>query len=323
MIDYIKRHWRGELSLPRSYWVNGVLIGLPFNLYFRAIGAMFEANPPQSPSVYLSWFLLPLMATFPLLIWQGVGVWRSAGKRIEAGNGGWAWAARIVVLLNALIIGLWFAGSAKMNYSMIVASSEERAAHYTVEDHGDFVMFGGDITDASANELAPLLQKPKMEILIVNGSVGGFIQPALRLAKIIHERNIWVVALGECDSSCTGLLAAGKPRSIEPDTITGFHYGTKVGLNEAAEGWSDVETYYLSAGMSQELLAKTRQHRGPYDFYQPPLRELIETGFITSVYDAAGKRYVPAREWCAANTKQCDNTGRQNADAEKSGDKHE
>ncbi len=222
MQSYIGRHWRGELSLPQSYWVNGILIGLPFNLYFRAIDAMFEANPPQSPSTYISWFLLPLIATFPVLIWQGVGIWRSAGKRIEAGQSGWAWVARIVILLNALFIVVSLVASAKTNYSLILASSEERAAHYEVEDHGDYVTFSGDITDASANELAPLLQKKKMEILIINGSVGGFVQPALRLAAIIHLRNIWVVAMGECDSSCTGLSPPEIRDRLSPIRLPAF-----------------------------------------------------------------------------------------------------
>ena len=319
MQDYIACHWRGELSLPQSYWVNGVLIGLPISLYFQILGATFEGKPLQSPTTYVLFFLLPYLAVQPMFVWQGVGVWRRAGRRIVEGRKGWAWVARIIVLFNAFFFFAWFIATAKLNYSMFMASSEERSAHYQVTDKGIFVMFGGEITDASADNLALLLQRKQTRILVINGSVGGFVQPALRLARIIHDRGIWVVALGECDSSCTGLLAAGAIRSIEPDTITGFHYGTKVGLNEPAEGWSDVETYYLSAGMSQELLAKTRQHRGPYDFYRPTLRELIETGFITSISDHSGKHYVPARDWCAAHVKQCDKTGQQNADAEKSG----
>ena len=96
-----------------------------------------------------------------------------------------------------------------------------------------------------------------------------------------------------------------------------------MGLNEDAKGWRDVETYYLAAGMTPQLLAKTRQHRGSRDLYQPTLRELIAGGFITSIYDHPRKRYIAAQDWCAVHTKQCDNTGQQNADAEKSGDKHE
>ncbi len=28
IVNYIKRHWRGDLSLPVSHWVNGWLLGI-------------------------------------------------------------------------------------------------------------------------------------------------------------------------------------------------------------------------------------------------------------------------------------------------------
>jgi hypothetical protein len=36
--NYLMRHWRGELSLPISYWVNGSLLGVGFLLLFLLMG---------------------------------------------------------------------------------------------------------------------------------------------------------------------------------------------------------------------------------------------------------------------------------------------
>src|SRR6516225_6094339 len=36
--SYIARHWRGELSLPRSYWINGVLLNIGLQFAIGIIG---------------------------------------------------------------------------------------------------------------------------------------------------------------------------------------------------------------------------------------------------------------------------------------------
>lgn len=316
MLGYVGRHWRGDLSLPQSYWVNGVLIGLPYNIYVRVVGEVFRENHLHSPSDYFFWVVLPFLAYLPLLTWQLVGIWRSAGRRISDGRPAWAWIARIVIVVNLVVLATTFISNVKTNYSLVNAYFEERAARFEVEGHGNYAILHGEITDAAADQLEPLLKAPHMSRLVINGSNGGFVLPTLRLAKVIHDRKLMVVAIGECDSACTGLIAAADVRAINPDTICGFHRGTMAGLNDTAEGWNKVEDYYKSAGMSPKLLDKVRQHHGPRDLYEPKMRELIETGFITDIYDPGITHFVSSRDWCASHAVQCDRTGRQNAAAQ-------
>lgn len=309
MFGYIGRHWRGELSLPQSYWVNGILLSLPLNVYFRVVGAAFAAAPPRSPSTYVVAVLLPFLAALPLAVWQGVGVWRSAGRRIAEGEFGWAWVARIVILGNIAIVIYMFVAYGAISYSLVRAAMEERSARFEIEDQGSYVTFTGEITDAAADRLESLLSKGKARRLIVDGSNGGFLQPTLRVAKIISERKLMVVVLGSCASACTALLAAGEVRAISPFTLIQLHRGTFVGLDKTAEGWDEVEALYRRAGMAPRLMAETRAHAGPYDLYEPTLRETIDGGFVTDILD---RKYVAAAEWCATNREKCDRTGRQN-----------
>jgi hypothetical protein len=299
MFGYIARHWRGEFSLPQSYWVNGALVLLPFNLYLRFVGDAFEAQPPQSPAIYIFSYLLPYLAFLPVVTWSGVGIWRSAGHRIEEGRPGWAWVARGIVILNVLTVGGSILVTARDDYAILTAFFDERAAKFSVADKGAYVMFHGEITDASANQLAPLLTNPRIKRLVINGSNGGFVMPTLRLAKAIHDHDLFVVAIAECVSSCTVLLAAGATRAVDPRTELGFHLGTIAGLDDPAQGWDEADRYYAAAGMSAELIAKIHTHRGPHDVYRPPLRELIDDGFITHVYVDKDTGYEPARTWCA------------------------
>jgi hypothetical protein len=294
---------------------------LPFNLYLRFTGEAFAAQPPESPTVYVFSFLLPYLAFLPVVTWSGVGIWRSAGHRIDEGRSGWAWVARGIVILNLITVVGSVLATARDNYAIVTAFFDERAAHYAISDKGGYVIFHGEITNAGANELAPLLESPRIKRLVINGSNGGFVSPTLRLAKIIQDRGLFVVALTQCASSCTVLLAAGSTRAVQPRTELAFHLGTMAGTDDPALGWDDADRYYGAAGMSAALIAKIRSHRGPHDLYRPPLRELIDAGFVTDIFVDNIRGYVSAREWCA-ETPACGGSVTQSSDATKTEGRH-
>src|ERR1700722_8871663 len=98
--SYFARHWRGDLSLAQSYWVNGVLLWAPFNIYLRVASLITSERPLD----YLEWQVLPYLLWVPIATWQYVGIWRSAGNRIRSGKSGWSWVARLLVIVGAVIV---------------------------------------------------------------------------------------------------------------------------------------------------------------------------------------------------------------------------
>src|SRR6266702_7743841 len=78
--NYIARHWRGELSLPVSYWLNGILGAVVVG---ATVGVLAYAINQQSDAQPILW-LFSLIATWTssalLAIWHAVGVWRSAPR---------------------------------------------------------------------------------------------------------------------------------------------------------------------------------------------------------------------------------------------------
>ena len=312
MFGYIGKHWRGELSLPQSYWVNGVLVLLPFNIYFRIVDAVVTTDPPHDPLAYIYLFTLPALVALPIEVWAGIGIWRSAGARIEGGRKGWAWVARIVVLINLLaLIGLMI-NVARYTYSSFQSESFERTGGYLIQRHDTYVVFHGGITEASGDELANDLGGPKVKRLVINGSIGGFIRPALRVANVVKDRKLFVVALAQCESACTIMLAAGEVRAVTPTTATGFHRGTLMGLNDTAPDDEKGARFFEQAGLTKAFIAKIRTHAGPDDLYDPTLRELIDQGFITDIFEEETSVYRPAKEWCQTQPRLCAHTGRQN-----------
>jgi hypothetical protein len=80
--NYIARHWRGDLSLPVSYWINGSLLGIGY-----VVGARLAVAGDPSPSITYAIGLLILGALgFAMQVWQLVGTWRSADKHMERGG---------------------------------------------------------------------------------------------------------------------------------------------------------------------------------------------------------------------------------------------
>lgn len=81
MINYITKHWRGELSLAISFWVNLVLINGIFS-FLPIEKAIAYAYPPTVAGIILIFNLFWYFTIYP---WQIVGVIR-VGNRYVAEN---------------------------------------------------------------------------------------------------------------------------------------------------------------------------------------------------------------------------------------------
>jgi hypothetical protein len=85
-MNYIKRHWRGELSLPQSFWVNGVLVLVVAGVSGPWIDALIRND---------YWILAGGFLAFLTWSWQAVG--RASSWRC-------VWIATVVVSLYWLMV---------------------------------------------------------------------------------------------------------------------------------------------------------------------------------------------------------------------------
>ena len=83
--NYLVRHWRGELLLPVSYWVNGILGGVLVAILNGAV-SVSEAAGGLKAAVAASILLYAI--AFAISIWQIVGTWRSAASWIWKSSAG-------------------------------------------------------------------------------------------------------------------------------------------------------------------------------------------------------------------------------------------
>jgi hypothetical protein len=105
--NFVARHWRGDLSLPISFWIDGVAFGLVWRLLLYSLLS-------YQPMVGLrsgTWTILGvafsgIVATI-LTLWTVVGIWRSS--RAYDGPAVWPMLARIAAVLTAIMSLVQFA----------------------------------------------------------------------------------------------------------------------------------------------------------------------------------------------------------------------
>jgi len=301
MNEYLLRHWRGQFPLGRSCGTNGALVVLAFAVWFELAGGYLVTHPPILLPVFLLVLVLPFLLFLPVAAWSGIGIWRSAGRRIDFARPFWGWIARAAVVAGVAILILASVMLVRAGSTILSARANAPLAPYEVSLRGNTAVFHGEITRAAADELELLLKDKTVKRLAIAGSSGGDAGQALRLAAIVNQRKLFVVALAQCDGACTILLAAGRVRAVLPDTIMGF----------AAQPDSAMRLY-RQAGLGAAFLDGLRK-QAPDTLFEPSLYTLIASGFLTDIFVAGEGHYIAAPKWCAKNLTQCGRSGRQNS----------
>jgi hypothetical protein len=86
--DLLLRHWRGELSLPISFWVMSLGATVVVGFIGGIVDALHSADAPEPVAIAT---LALLAVASVIVIWQVVGVWRSAENyRARGGDKIWA-----------------------------------------------------------------------------------------------------------------------------------------------------------------------------------------------------------------------------------------
>ena len=104
MISYVKAHWRGELSLGRSFWLNWVALYLTSMLAMVAGGQVITSRLYDYPCLVL------LVLVF---VWGAVGILRAAWHLLHSPatpvRKALAVAAIVIVVLAVVLTGGDFA----------------------------------------------------------------------------------------------------------------------------------------------------------------------------------------------------------------------
>ncbi len=99
--NFIIKLFKGNISLPITYWVFSVLIG---NVLFSVVSQIIEFNYVDIMMTKFGYWTLNILYLFAIAysVFILIAIWRSAGK--YKGKTIWADLARIMVVLNVIVL---------------------------------------------------------------------------------------------------------------------------------------------------------------------------------------------------------------------------
>lgn len=262
---YFTRHWRGEHSLARSYWLNNFLVATPLA---AALTGLMSWISVKGDSLQVS--AIVVLVGFPLLIalniWCLVGAWRSASAYLrQDGTPLWGWLARISLVLGTLQL----AASVLFGFLPSLGEYSQMArgidpigqAKFSFSPDGRSLRLDGVIGMGDGERLQALLASDAAKGLkrVELSSPGGRVREAERMATALKAHRQEARAVGTCASACTLVFLAGEPRHLAPEAQLGFHRASTGTYNPVFEELANQQLAktYRELGLPQPLIDKT------------------------------------------------------------------
>jgi hypothetical protein len=286
--NYFARHWRGELSLPKSYWVNGLVFGFIVGAAVAALGYAVNSRSEAQPVLWMvtligTWVIVALFT-----MWQAVGVWRSATNYKAEGKHFWGGVAKTVTVLGVLNLAYncLFVGTAQLAgiYEIIDGDARVGAHQFKVLANGQMLEFSGGITFGVANELNGFLSAMGNVRTVRLHSMGGRILEAQRMSDLIRAKGLTTFVAQDCMSACTIVFLGGKERVVLPAARIGFHQPAFRGMTAASRRAAiSTEMARLQRfGLSREF-AERANTATPSGMWFPDKDELVREKVVTRV----------------------------------------
>jgi GYF domain 2 len=289
--NYFARHWRGELSLPVSYWINGILAGIATLSVNVGVHAATDFKDDFQPGIALATETLIWTMTSAITIWQLVGVWRSATNYRKELKIFWGPVAKVMVILGGALWVHDFAvtGAPQIEdlYDIYRGDAKMGTYAFRVLRDGRELEFSGGITFGAAKDLQRFLDAmPAVQVVHLN-SPGGRTAEAARMAYLISVRKLATYVVGNCLSACTTIFLSGRERLISPQGRLGFHQPDAAGLTEQERRdiIAQSEMLLRQLGVSAAFAHKANL-APPDDMWFPSVAELISEHVATRVVNS-------------------------------------
>lgn len=239
--NFFARYWRGQYSLPFSFWVVGILAALVTLLVIVALDRLFdvnEYNPYASFAFFVSVWVFVVVST----IWDVVGLWRSATfymhRRWRQGKATF-WGGLVKLLIVASVPGgimtVIRSDAPQMGELFDMAfRGDPNLPDYSLRimRNGTEVEIVGGFKYGLTDDFRRLLKASPQIGVVHLDSAGGRIAEAMQVHDIIQQRGMVTYVVNECLSACTLAFAGGRERWLGSAAKLGFHGPSFPGMPE-------------------------------------------------------------------------------------------
>jgi ATP-dependent protease ClpP protease subunit len=285
-MNYLRKHWRGELSLATSFWLNMFLL----NIVFSAPMVLLMSPPEylRTDNIMLFALLYLLLHLFAIYPWQVIGTWRSANNHIlNHQRKFWARFTQVLLVLGLLSTIVQTVVNAPVYSEMFkFATRQSGFNEYTVAmtADGKRVYFKGYIGPGSPQAITKLLKaNPAAEGIILD-SPGGLVKEAMVISRIVKRHLLNTYTLDSCVSACTIIFIAGEKRYVGESANLGFHGFSSV-FDGAVADYSNEQdqretaNLYREAGVSETFIEHMFS-ASKNDMWYPAFAELMENSVV-------------------------------------------
>jgi hypothetical protein len=284
--DLLLRHWRGELSLPISFWVMSLGATLVVGFIGGIVTALDFAAAPEPVAIVTLAFLALASA---IVIWQLVGVWRSAENyRARGGDKIWAQLAMGFTAVAAVrfVVGVILVQAPIALEMLRIIDGDEEFSDFSVLvlKGGEELSIEGPIGFGLTAKVDDALASFDNVRVVRLNSEGGRLAEAYRLGDRIRDRGLSTYVEGECSSACVVAFASGAERLLGPRARIGLN---EVGFSGMAAQWSEPDRRrYIEFLKGQGVNAgfvNAAMRRGGEGMWYPAHDQLIDAGIASAM----------------------------------------
>lgn len=286
---YLKRHWRGDLPLARSLWLNGVLPGLAGLLVLGWADAWLRLYGSGSRGLALL-----LLLGWPLLLaqlaWATRGTWRSARREdLQIGTGPIRRLGSPGLLGLLLVLGvLQFALNVLPRVLELGALAFWRdplgTPQVEVSADGRRLRIQGPLARGTADQVRSLMAKaPGLRWVLIESNEGRLAE-ALDIAAALKARALPTRATGGCARVCPVVFLAGSRRQLLPGARLGFQRVSAGLFNPPHQSWVNaaLRRVLVDGGGLTPHMATKALATPPSALWEPDVAELAAAGLVTA-----------------------------------------
>lgn len=284
-VNYFRKHWRGELSLAISFWVNVVLV----NIIFMSLLTWFaEGSPISHPVISARVTIIIVFFCLSIYAWQIVGLWRSCNRNILInGKAFWARTTQVIVVLCFLgNLGNIFSsfGLYKDLYQLGFQKDTTSACSLTLRKNNSLIHLEGGLRFGVSKDVAALLNNhPDIKGIILDCD-GGRVYEAKEISKLILIYGLDTYTLKGCYSAGTIAFISGTNRFLGTGANLGFHqysmdYKNLADVVDLSKEQKEDLRIFKRKGIKEEFLEKL-YNTSAEDLWYPSVDELLGAGVI-------------------------------------------
>lgn len=285
--QYVMLHWRGELPLPLSFWLNAPL-AVGFIWTAGAMLALLLARVDFDYQHAVFYAFYPVVS-LPTEVWLITGVWRAANRHALEKDARWANAAKAAMALRAVsVVVALFAAVPAIRASLAFVDEVRASDEFEIRlrQDGEIELIGGVGRGLAAAFVSAMDAHPDIKTVHTNLYRGGRLNEALTLREEFRKRKLDTFVSGACRSACFWAFLGGERRIVRRGSRLGIHMPRMPGGNWASEWFMSVQEAdsLASLGVSRRFARRAMSVKQPEMWY-PTDEELLEAGAVTEFTD--------------------------------------